>query len=65
MLFLFKSILLDSVMENESCKGNIPLISKKITNQLTNFKIDENTNITSELSKRLNYVKKPIDYLIK
>lgn len=52
-------------MENESCKGNIPLISKKITNQLTNFKIDENTNITSELSKRLNYVKKPIDYLIK
>lgn len=65
LLFLFKSILLDSVMENESCKGNIPLISKKITNQLTNFKIDENTNITSELSKRLNYVKKPIDYLIK
>ena len=30
-----------------------------------NFEIREDTDITSEVSKRLQYVKKPIDYIEK
>lgn len=30
-----------------------------------NFKVDDRTNITDEVAKRLKYVKKPIDYVVK
>ena len=64
LLHLFKSLLLDSARENENSKKWL-LINRKIDNDLTNFEIEENTNITNEFSKRLCYVKRPIDYFIK
>lgn len=64
LLYLFKSILLDSAKKNENCKEWL-LINTKFNSYLTDFEIEENTNITKELSKRLGYVKRPIDYFIK
>ena len=64
LLYIFKSLLLHSARENENSKKWL-LINRKIDNDLTNFEIEENTNITNEFSKRLGYVKRPIDYFIK
>ena len=64
LLHLFKSLLLDSARENESFE-NFLLINAKFNSDLTNFEINENTNITKELSKGLGYVKRPVDYFIK
>lgn len=64
LLYIFKSLLLHSAKENENSKKWL-LINRKIDNDLTNFEIEENTNITNEFSKRLGYVKRPIDYFIK
>lgn len=64
LLYLFKSILLDSAKKNENCKEWL-LINAKFNSDLTDFEIEENTNITKELSKRLGYVKRPVDYFIK
>lgn len=41
------------------------LLLKKADSNLTSFEINEDTEITTELSKKLKYVKRPIDYFRK
>lgn len=57
LLKLFRSILVDAV-------SNFPLYGKYIKyidEELCNIEIKENTDVTYEISKKLNYVKKPIE----
>jgi len=56
LLKLFRSILVDAV-------SNFPLYNKyiKCIDELCNIEINENTEVIHEMSKRLNYIKKPIE----
>lgn len=57
LLKLFRSIMVDAV-------SNFPLYGKYIKyidEELCNIEIKENTDVTYEISKKLNYVKKPIE----
>lgn len=61
LLTLLRSICISCIEKNEnyeSILGNIIL-------DLADISIDNNTNITDELSKKLKYVKKPVEYLVK
>lgn len=64
LLKLLTSICLDSA---KSCTDQAQYW-KMVSNvyyKLTNIKINENTDVTHEVSKKLKYVKKPINYLLK
>lgn len=61
LLNLLRNICINSTVE-ELRYGNI---IAKIDNNLVNIEVTENTDITYEISKKLKYVKKPIDLLIK
>ena len=65
LLSLFKDLLLKCALYKEDCEQSIQFIDRKIDNDLTDFKINERTEITVELSKKLKYVKRPIDYFRK
>ena len=60
LLFLFRSILMDAIgkLSNQSDKRF------KLDRDLFNFELKPNTIITDELSKRLKYVKYPIDFFM-
>lgn len=57
LLNLFRSILV-SCVENEPNYENIITF---INNELTNLEVKDNTDVTHELSKKLKYIKKPIE----
>lgn len=61
LLTLFSSICGNCLKDDENRIANI----QKIVLDLANIDIDDKTEITYELSKKLKHVKKPIDYLIK
>lgn len=61
LLTLFRSICICGI---EKCE-NKDEIEKKIILDLADINVDNKTDITYEISKKLKYVKKPIDYLIK
>ena len=61
LLTLFRSVCTSSIGKIE----NHDDILKKIVLDLTNIDIGSKTDITYEISKKLTYVKKPIDYLTK
>lgn len=61
LLNLFRSICVSDVGDIE----NHHEITIKIIRDLTDIDINSKTDITSEISKKLKYVKKPIEYLIK
>ena len=65
LLSLFKGLLLNCALYKEDCEQSIQFIDRKINIDLTDFEINESTEITAELSKKLKYVKKPIDYFRK
>ena len=61
LLDLFLDICLKCAIEEQHSKQ----IINKIINDLVNIEVDKNTDITYEIYKKLSYVKRPIDYLIK
>lgn len=61
LLILFRSICISGIEKNE----NKDEIFNKIVLDLANINVDNKTDITYEISKKLKYVKKPIDYLRK
>ena len=62
---LFKDLLLNCALNKEDYEQSIQSIIKKADSNLTSFEINEDTEITTELSKKLKYVKRPIDYFRK
>ncbi len=65
LLMLFKDLLLNCALNKEDYEQSIQSIIKKADSNLTSFEINEDTEITTELSKKLKYVKRPIDYFRK
>lgn len=61
ILTLFRSICTSNIKDMENHND----ILKKINLDLADIEINNNTNVTYEIFKKLKYVKKPIDYLIK
>lgn len=61
LLNLLRSILFSNAINESNCEK----IESKINNELINFEVKENTEVVYEISKKLKYVKRPIDYLIK
>ncbi len=61
LLTLLRSICISCIEKNENYEG----ILSKIILDLADIDVDNNTNITDELSKKLKYVKKPVEYLVK
>lgn len=61
LLFLFRSICLSSIRNID----NRDDIRKKIVLDLSDIDIDSKTNITYEISKKLKYVKRLTEYLMK
>ena len=57
MLKLFRDIFINSV-EN---KSNYVNIINFIDNELVNFEVTYNTDVAYEISKKLKYIKKPIE----
>ena len=57
LLDLFRSICIASVTKKHYCGKAISLID----NELVNIRLKENIDITHEISKKLKYVKKPIE----
>lgn len=57
LLYLFKDILVNSI-ENKSSLGKIKTF---IDNELVNFEVKANTDVTYEISKKLKHIKKPIE----
>lgn len=63
LLGLFKSICRDSA-ESE-CYVNSKELKEKIDEKVGDIHVTENTDVAYEISKKLRYVKKPIDYFMK
>ena len=57
LLYLFRSILVNSI-KNEPNPGKIITF---IDNELVNFEVKVNTDVAYEISKKLKYIKKPIE----
>ena len=57
LLYLFRDILINSI-KNELNPGKIKTF---IDNELVNFEVKANTDVTYEISKKLKYIKKPIE----
>lgn len=57
LLYLFRNILINSI-KNELNPGKIKTF---IDNELVNFEVKANTDVTYEISKKLKYIKKPIE----
>lgn len=57
LLYLLKSIFINSI-KNEPNYGKF---TTSIGNELVDFKITDNTEVTHELSKKLKYVRQPIE----
>ena len=57
LLHLFRSIFINSVENGPNYGKNITFID----NELVNFEVTDNTDITHEISKKLKYIKKPIE----
>ncbi len=62
LLYLLKDICLKS-LKGVSLR-DYQKISAFLSNELATTFVDEDTDISYEMSKRLKYVKKPIEYLI-
>ena len=60
LLGLLRSVCSDSAQKRQHFVKILPKID-----DLVNIEITENTDVTYEISKKLKYVKKPIDYLTK
>ncbi len=61
LLTLFRSICVSGIKKRK----NKEEILKKIILDLANIKVDNKTDVTHEICKKLSCVKKPMDYLIK
>ena len=61
LLQLYKSILINS----STCEDNHANIVKFINNELVNINVTSNVDVTYEISKKLRYIKKPIDFFRK
>lgn len=61
LLHLFKSICKTSVAEFSNSRE----MMTKIDDKLADITVNKNTDIAYEISKKLKYVKKPIDYFMK
>ncbi len=61
LLQLYKSILINS----SACEDNHANIVKFINNELVNINVTSNVDVTYEISKKLRYIKKPIDFFRK
>lgn len=61
LLMLLRSIYIAGAKGHPNYKK----IKKKVNAELVAIAVDENTNITSEIAKKLKYVKRPIDYFLK
>ena len=59
LLVLFRSICMASITKEQDYNEVLSLVY----GELSNIKVRKNTNITHEISKKLKYVKKPIDLL--
>lgn len=57
LIYLFRSILINSV-KNEPNYGKIITF---IDNELVNFEVTDNTDVAYEISKKLKYIKQPIE----
>ena len=55
LLYLFRSILVDSIETQPNFEKNITFID----NELVNFEVKANTDVTYEISKKLKYINKP------
>ena len=55
LLYLFRSVLVDSIETQPNFEKNITFID----NELVNFEVKANTNVTYEISKKLKYINKP------
>ena len=60
LLFLFRSILIDAISKINNTADKRFIMER----DLFNFELNNDTNITSELSKRIKHVKYPIDFFI-
>lgn len=61
LLNLFRSICIDEAKQQPHYEKFI----SQIDTELVNIDITENTDVTYEISKKLRYVKKPIDFFTK
>ena len=59
LINLFKSIFINSIENEQKCDNNITFVD----NELFNFVINDKTDVAYEISKKLKYVKKPVDLL--